>query len=216
MKLLVLALSLYCSYGFVHNFLLKSRLHVGGISKSELCGDSTSNVHDYIEILAKRSKLPQGFKVGATRFLFNPLEVAGKTLPMNVSLIVLDQPTESFAALFTSNKVPGGPVVVGKSRMKTAKYLQAVIVNNKISNVSPSGVTDRGAGDSERLCAGVAKHLNLPSNEYVFPSSTGIIGWRLPVDAIENHLSHAVTSLQSDSILPAALGTYVELPATPF
>lgn len=165
-----------------------------------------SNVADYVNYLSKRAKLPLGFKVGATRFNFSPLEVSGKTLPMNVTLIALDEPTESFAAMFTSNKVPGGPVVVGRERMKSAKYLQAVIVNNKISNVSPSNVTDRGAGDSERLCAGLARQLSLPSKDYVFPSSTGIIGWRLPVDAMEANLSGAITSLQSASMLPAALG----------
>ena len=165
-----------------------------------------NNVADYVSYLSKQAKLPQGFKVGSTRFNFSPLEVSGKILPMNVTLITLDEPTESFAAMFTSNKVPGGPVVVGKNRMKSAKYLQAVIVNNKISNVSPSNVTDRGAGDSERLCAGLARQLGLPSNEYVFPSSTGIIGWRLPVDAIESNLAGAITALQSTSMLPAALG----------
>lgn len=165
-----------------------------------------NNVVDYVSYLSKHANLPQGFKVGATRFNFSPLEVSGKILPMNVTLITLDEPTESFAAMFTSNKVPGGPVVVGKERMKSAKYLQAVIVNNKISNVSPSNVTDRGAGDSERLCTGLARQLGLPSKDYVFPSSTGIIGWRLPVDAIEANLPGAITTLQSSSMLPAALG----------
>ena len=201
---LIVTVSGFTAKKFLGKRFLSSKMNT--VVTQQASQQSFNNVADYVSYLSKQAKLPQGFKVGATRFNFSPLEVSGKILPMNVTLIALDEPTESFAAMFTSNKVPGGPVVVGKNRMKSAKYLQAVIVNNKISNVSPSNVTDRGAGDSERLCAGLARQLGLPSNEYVFPSSTGIIGWRLPVDAIEANLSGAITALQSTSMLPAALG----------
>jgi glutamate N-acetyltransferase/amino-acid N-acetyltransferase len=117
--------------------------------------------------------------------MFSPMEV-NKQLPMNLTIIKLDQPTESFAAMFTSNKFPGGPVLVGKERMQKSKQLQAVVINNKISNVCPGGVDDRGAGDSEVVCQAVADSLQLQSKDLVFPSSTGIIGWRLPVQAIKD------------------------------
>ena len=132
--------------------------------------------------------------------------MAGKTLPMNVTLITLDKPTKTFAAMFTSNQFPGGPILVGRERLKSSEFLQGVIVNNKISNVCPGGVSDRGAGDSERLCSGVANQLGYPSKDYVLPSSTGIIGWRLPVKSIEDNLPLAIASLQSTTMLPAALG----------
>ena len=90
--------------------------------------------------------------------------------------------------------------------MKSSKFLQAVVVNNKISNVCPGGVADGGAGDSERMCQVVANCLKLSSKDLVVPSSTGIIGWRLPVEAIEANLPKAAATLQSDSMLPAALG----------
>lgn len=172
--------------------------------------NSDNNVYEsqssYISHLQTKAKLPAGFSVGATRFTFSPLEVQDKILPMNLTLIVANQPTSSFAALFTSNLYPGGPVIVGKDRLHRSSTLQAIIVNNKISNVCPGGVTDRGAGDSESICQAVASALGLPSKDLVFPSSTGIIGWRLPVEAIKAAIPAAAAQLQSSSILPAALG----------
>lgn len=65
---------------------------------------------------------------------------------------------------------------------------------------------DFGAGDSELVCSAVAKRLNIDRNS-IFPSSTGIIGWKLPVDEIvSNGLGGAVSTLQGDSMYPAALG----------
>lgn len=108
--------------------------------------------------------------------------------------------------MFTSNEFPGGPVIVGKERLKSSNYLQTIIINNKISNVCPSGVQDGGAGDSERLSSAVAQQLGLPSKDFVFPSSTGIIGWRLPVDTMISNIGSALQNMQSDCMLPAALG----------
>ena len=160
----------------------------------------------YIKYLESVAALPRGFRVGATQFQFNPIEV-DKTLPMNLTLIMTEEPTASFAAMFTSNKFPGGPIYVGKDRMKNSEMVQAIVVNNKISNVCPGGSSDFGKSDSEELCQAVAEHLSLPNGaSAVIPSSTGIIGWKLPVDQIKNAIPAAAKSLQSESILPAALG----------
>jgi glutamate N-acetyltransferase/amino-acid N-acetyltransferase len=165
-----------------------------------------NNQESYINYLKANSALPAGFLVGASRFNFKPMEV-DKTLPMNLTIIMTEKPTTSFAAMFTSNEFCGGPIIVGRERMKSSKQLQAIVVNNKISNVCPGGVSDRGAGDSESICEEVAKYLKLESKNLVFPSSTGIIGWRLPVKSmLENGVPGAVNSLQKQSILPAALG----------
>ena len=180
---------------------------ISGISRRQtrLPCVSFTNCEDYVAFLSTVSTLPRGFLVGATRFQFIS-EVTGKMLPMNLTLISTEKPTRSFAALFTSNEFPGGPIIVGRDRLKNSEYLQTVVINNKISNVCPSGVTDRGSGDSEHLCSAVATELKLASSSYVFPSSTGIIGWRLPISAMTKEIGTAVGSLQSRSILPAALG----------
>lgn len=160
----------------------------------------------YIDHLNTVSQLPQGFSVGATRFLFTPFEVTNKQLPMNLTIIALDKPSDSFAAVFTSNRFPGGPVLVGKDRLKDSKEISAIVINNKISNVCPGGLGDRGYSDSDSICQFVASNLGLSSKSAVFPSSTGIIGWRLPVDAIQRAVPSLLQTIQKKSVLPAALG----------
>jgi glutamate N-acetyltransferase/amino-acid N-acetyltransferase len=159
----------------------------------------------YLSHLQTVSKLPSGFSVAATRFQFRPFEV-DKMLPMNLTVIIADNPSSSFAAMFTSNQFPGGPILVGRERMKSSEQIQAIVVNNKISNVCPGKVTDLGAGDSERVCEGISKTFNLASKSLVLPSSTGIIGWRLPVDSMVEAMPTLLNFKQTDSILPAALG----------
>jgi hypothetical protein len=49
------------------------------------------------------------------------------------------------------------------------------------------------------VCTAVATALQLPSNEYVIPSSTGVIGWRLPATEIANDIvPKAITNLQEN------------------
>jgi glutamate N-acetyltransferase / amino-acid N-acetyltransferase len=157
----------------------------------------------YISHLKSHSQLPQGFKVGTQSFAFNPEELPEKTAKMTLTLITLDKPTKSFAAMFTSNSFPGAPIIVGKDRLKNSSELQAVIINNKISNVCAPG----GVEASEKLCDLVAKTLNYPQgSKVVLPSSTGVIGWKLPVSQMCAALPGTVSTLQSESIFPAAVG----------
>ncbi len=143
--------------------------------------------------------MPAGFRVGRTRFEFVPRE-APKPSRMTLTLIALDAPTPDFAAVFTRNAFPGAPVVVGRQRLNEPK-LGAVIVNNKISNVCAPG----GVEASERICSAVAQLLHFSPQE-ILPSSTGVIGWSLPVDTMVAALPQAVADLSAASILPAAEG----------
>ena len=149
--------------------------------------------------LKSQARLPRGFRVGATRFGFVPAEVH-KPAAMTLTLVALDQPTDSFAAMFTRNAFPGAPVIVGRRRL-SSPTVAAIIVNNKVSNVCAPG----GIDASERLCAGVAALLGVRPDE-VIPSSTGVIGWRLPIEAMVGALPGAVEALQGESVLPAAEG----------
>jgi len=149
--------------------------------------------------LAAQARLPRGVRVGAAAFEFTPFEVE-KPARMKLTLLALDRPTEAFAAVFTRNAFPGAPVLVGRRRLGAAR-LGAVLVNNKISNVCAPG----GVEAAERLCAEAARALHLSPDE-VLPSSTGVIGWRLPVDAMSAALPLVVEALQGESILPAADG----------
>jgi glutamate N-acetyltransferase/amino-acid N-acetyltransferase len=149
--------------------------------------------------LASQAALPAGFRTGSTRFGFIPAEVS-KPAKMTITLIALERPTTAFALMFTRNAFPGAPVVIGRQRL-AEPTLGAVIVNNKISNVCAPG----GVEASERLCAAAAARLGLAPAQ-VLPSSTGVIGWKLPVEQMLPAIPAAVDALQSASILPAAEG----------
>ncbi len=149
--------------------------------------------------LASQATLPAGFRTGTARFDFVPRE-APKPAKMTLTLIALDQPSADFAAVFTRNAFPGAPILIGRQRL-TEAALGAIIVNNKISNVcAPDGVAT-----SEQICAKVGALLGIPAGT-VLPSSTGVIGWSLPVGEILQALPATLPNLQSASILPAAEG----------
>ena len=149
--------------------------------------------------LASQASLPAGFRVGTTRFDFTPFEVP-KPAKMTITLIALDRPTPDFAAMFTKNAFPGAPVIVGRHRLEEPT-LGAILVNNKISNVCAPG----GVETAERLCAAAARALGFAASE-ILPSSTGVIGWRLPADTMAAALPKAVAALAAGSVLPAAEG----------
>lgn len=119
---------------------------------------------------------------------------------MTLTLIALEKPTADFAAVFTRNALPGAPIILGRQRLAEPQ-LGAIIVNNKISNVcAPDGVAA-----SEKICAKVGELLRRPATT-VLPSSTGVIGWGLPVESMLQALPELPAQLQSQSILPAAEG----------
>lgn len=157
------------------------------------------NRNEHRAWLATQAALPAGFRVGTTRFEFMPRE-APKPAKMTLTLIALDRPTADFAAMFTKNAFPGAPVVVGRKRLNEPA-LGAIIVNNKISNVCAPG----GVEASERVCAETARQLGMSANQ-ILPSSTGVIGWGLPADAMVAALPQAASALANGSIMPAAEG----------
>jgi glutamate N-acetyltransferase/amino-acid N-acetyltransferase len=149
--------------------------------------------------LDSQSVLPRGFRVGTARLSFVPVEVH-KPSRLTLTLICLDRPTPAFAAMFTRNAFPGAPIVIGRARL-SSPTLGAILVNNKVANVCAPG----GIEAAERISAALAPSLGLTADQ-VLPCSTGVIGWRLPVEGIIGALAEAVSTLQSESVLPAAEG----------
>lgn len=166
------------------------------MASTELCFESRAAHREW---LASQGALPQGFRVGATRFEFSPFEV-DKRARMTLTLLALERPSSDFAAVFTKNAFPGAPVRIGRERL-AAPALGAILVNNKISNVG----APEGLAASERLCEEVGRLLGVPGSA-VLPCSTGVIGWRLPIDAMVRALPQAVADLSGASVLPAAEG----------
>jgi glutamate N-acetyltransferase/amino-acid N-acetyltransferase len=117
---------------------------------------------------------------------------------MNLSLLLLEKETPDFGAVFTRNKFPGAPVLIGRERLQRPT-LRGVLVNNKISNVC----TKNGFEDARGLLNRLGELVGT-TGESFFTASTGIIGWELPVLEMRASLPDLVSRLDSSSILPMA------------
>jgi glutamate N-acetyltransferase/amino-acid N-acetyltransferase len=160
---------------------------------------------DYLSFLQERSQLPKGFATGTAKgtFVSQEAPAMGK-LPISGTVIHLTEgPTENWAAVFTKNKFPGAPIIVGRARLASGNALQALVINNKVSNVCSGG---DGVADAEQVCEAVAQALQLPGGAAsVLPSSTGVIGWRVPAKELaQDVVPQAVKNLQTTSGLNAA------------
>lgn len=162
------------------------------------------NAEEYLAYLETVSALPKGFATGTAKGSFVPVEAPsmGK-LPIKGTVIYLTEgPTDSWAAVFTKNRFPGAPIKVGRKRLAAGGPLQAFVINNKVSNVCSGG---DGEADSELVCQAVADALGLDSPSLVLPSSTGVIGWRLPAKELATEVvPEAVKNLDPASGLDAA------------
>lgn len=119
----------------------------------------------------KLTAVPKGYRT----FITN----AGiKDASLDLGIVVSETPATA-AAVFTKNQVKGNPVLVGMKHMKSGK-ISAVVVNSKNSNVATG---KQGYADCLAICKAVADDAGFLTTR-VFPSSTGVIGRRIPVEKI--------------------------------
>ena len=88
----------------------------------------------------------------------------------------------SAAAVFTQNKMTAAPVIATSAHLAlTGGRAAAVVLNSGCANAATGA---DGLADAEATCAGVAEALGCAPSE-VLVCSTGLIGYRLPMDAVE-------------------------------
>ena len=97
----------------------------------------------------------------------------------------------SAVALFTMNRVVAAPVEVGRAALRsTGGRVRAIVVNSGNANCA----TGRpGIQACERVCREAGRLFGVPAAE-VFPSSTGIIGVRLPAEKIRAKLPELIAA----------------------
>ena len=81
------------------------------------------------------------------------------------------------AGVFTQSLFCGAPIIVGREHLADGQA-QALVINSKIANVATGQRGVENARDTARL---VAEELHIAPQD-VIPSSTGVIGWQLPMD----------------------------------
>jgi glutamate N-acetyltransferase/amino-acid N-acetyltransferase len=160
---------------------------------------SYSSAEEYRNAVELRAALPEGFQAGRTSLSFVPKEKPGRQA-MNLSLILLDEATSSFAGVTTRNRFCGAPVRICRQRLG-GETVRGILVNNRVANVGAPHGEEAALAVLGRLGA----LLGVPANE-LLPASTGVVGWGLPQVEFEAALPGLVESLQGDSLLPVAEG----------
>lgn len=103
---------------------------------------------------------------------------AGNTTKRDLALISCDVRCKA-AALFTTNKVKGAPIIVSREHLKDG-YAQAVVVNSGNANTCNAN----GIEIAEGMCALAAEGLNIVKDD-ILVGSTGVIGQKLDLTPIK-------------------------------
>lgn len=96
------------------------------------------------------------------------------------------------AAVYTTNKVKGAPILVTKEHLKNGKA-RAVIVNSVNANTCNAD----GVEKANRMCELAAAELGI-SPEDMIVASTGVIGQVLPIEPIANGMKELAEGLSYD------------------
>lgn len=104
------------------------------------------------------------------------------------------------AAVYTTNKVKGAPILVTKENLKaTGNKSRAIIVNSKNANTCNAD----GVEKARKMCTLTADVLGIKPEE-VIVASTGVIGQILPMEPIESHMQKLADGLSYDGNRRAA------------
>ena len=97
----------------------------------------------------------------------------------------------SAVAMFTTNRVVAAPLEVDREHLKRSRgRVSFLIVNAGNANCATGAA---GRRDCERVCREAARLLKIRA-ESVFPSSTGVIGARLPAEKIVRALPELIAA----------------------
>ena len=140
---------------------------------------SESNLAGTVTLLQGGVTSPLGFLAGAARAAIRESPPDKLDLGLLYSLVPC-----AAAALFTANRVRAAPILVSERHLADGRA-RAVIVNSGCANASTG---ERGLGDAEEMARLAAEKLSLAPQEVVV-SSTGVIGWFLPMDRIRSALA---------------------------
>ncbi len=109
----------------------------------------------------------------------------------DLALIVADTECTA-AAVYTTNKVKGAPILVTKEHLKNGKP-KAVIVNSVNANTCNAD----GVEKATKMCELAAAELGI-NPEDVIVASTGVIGQILPIEPIANGMKELAEGLTYD------------------
>lgn len=134
-----------------------------------------------------RPRFPRGFSCASRN-------CGLKSSGYDLALFHSEVPAQA-AALFTRNRVPGAPIIVGRELIQKGR-LRGIVVNSKVSNV---GTGHEGIVNARRMGLAASVELGVAADE-VLMSSTGVIGRQLPIERIEAALVGMAQELGDDPL----------------
>ena len=136
----------------------------------------------------------KGFKAAG---VFCGVKANSSPSKKDLALIYSEIPCAA-AGIFTKNQVKAAPVLLDMELIKGG-VAQAIVANSKNANAcAPEGMEN-----AKRMCQAASAALNIPA-ENVMVSSTGVIGQRLNIEAIEKGIPMAVEQLSYEGSDAAA------------
>jgi glutamate N-acetyltransferase / amino-acid N-acetyltransferase len=139
---------------------------------------------------------PQGFLAGTTA-----CGIKADPSIQDLAMLASDVPCVA-AGTFTTSSTRAAPVLLCQERLKSGKA-QALIVNSGNANCTTG---QQGMHSAYRMTELAAAHLGI-DDSLVLCSSTGIIGYQLPIEKIETGVKHIVLSKQGGKAFSEAILT---------
>jgi glutamate N-acetyltransferase / amino-acid N-acetyltransferase len=145
--------------------------------------DRLAPLPDLLPAVELRPRLPAGFRAGAARA---GIKASGG---LDLGVLATTAGPASTAATFTTNRVQAAPVRLSRANLAASGgRIAAVISTSGCANAATGSPGDRDQAD---LAAALAAALGVAPGLTV-ALSTGLIGTRLPVDAIRGALGGLV------------------------
>jgi glutamate N-acetyltransferase/amino-acid N-acetyltransferase len=117
---------------------------------------------------------------------------------LDFTVIASDVPAAA-AAMFTQSRFCGAAITVGREHIANGQ-LQAFVVNSKNANVATG---EQGLANIREVVRCVAGELNIaPDN--ILPSSTGVIGWQLPMEKMRAGIQGIREEMQTEQLQVSA------------
>ena len=106
--------------------------------------------------------------------------------------MIVSECTAATAATFTTNRVKAAPIYVCMEHLENG-VAQAIVANSGNANAC----APQGMENAHRMAAAAAKALNI-EEDLVLVGSTGVIGQRINIETIEQHMPELASKLSTD------------------
>lgn len=113
---------------------------------------------------------------------------------LDFAVIASDVPAVA-AAMFTQSRFCGAAITVGREHIVDGR-LQAFVINSKNANVATG---EQGLANIREVVRLVADELDIAPQD-VLPSSTGVIGWQLPMEKMRAGIRGIGSELQEGQL----------------